>query len=198
MGGNTICAKGFRPVTSCLFCFSKLLRDRDTQRNLLPNGNAGNGVKPGYENHPQLRWGGSLSTSDTVKAEGKKSFLFTIKGHDTLFWIHAKAKPGTVYLATFKARIAKPSSEGYLETVLYRTKNGRNQQWRKPPLKLSGGIWQTFPFMTSTNADSNGVELRIYLRKFDKGDKNYIDDIHLIEVGPVMLDKPAEKGKPAA
>ena len=176
--------------------FCKVLRNPEAQKNLLPEGNAENGVIPGYEIHPQLRQGGVLSASDAVKAEGTKSFLVTIKGHDTLFWILSKAKPHTVYLATFKAFIAKPSAEGYLNAALYAEKNGINQQWLNlPPLKLSGGTWQTFSVLTTTSHNSDSVRLRIYLRKFDKGDKIYIDDIRLIEVGPVAQTKPEAKAK---
>ena len=179
--------------------FCKMLQNPEGQPNLLPDGNAENGVKPGYEIHPELRWGGVLSTSDVVKADGNKSFLVSIKGHDTLFWIQTKAKPNTMYLATFKAWTEKPSAEGYLEITFYCAKNGLNQQWRNPPpQKLSGGNWQTFSVLTSTQANSNGLQLRIYMKKFDKGDKIYIDDIRLIEVGPAARDKPKAKVKPAA
>ena len=164
--------------------FCLVLADLKSQKNLLPDGNAENGIPETFEIHPQLRWGGELSVSDKFKAEGDKSFMVSIKGHDTLFWIHAPAKPDTAYFVTFKAFIRNPSAEGYLECALYRTKNGRNQQWRNlPPLKLSGGIWQTFSVMTTTKENSDGVELRIYMKEFEKGDEIFIDDIRLMEIG---------------
>ena len=166
--------------------FCRILSEPEAQKNLLSEGDAEHGLPSEYSIHPDLKVNGELSVSDEHKAAGEKSFRVLIKGHDTLFWIHAKAKPSTCYLATFDAFIAEPSAEGYLEAFLYREKNGRNQQWRNGvPLKLSGGIWQTFSAMTATRFDSDGVQLRIYLRKFDRGDKIYIDNIRLTEIGPI-------------
>lgn len=164
--------------------FCKVTATLDEQQNLLPDGNAENGVKPGYEIHPALRRGGDLFISGKYKSEGGKSFMVSINGHDTLFWILAKAKPDTAYLATFKAFIPTPSAEGYLNAALYAEKSGTNQQWLNlSPLKLSGGVWQTFSVLTTTAHNSNSVRLRIYMKNFEVGDEIYIDDIRLIEVG---------------
>ncbi len=174
--------------------FCNVMGNLDAQRNLLPDGNAENGVKPGYEIHPQHRCYGTLSSSEDYKAEGKKSFAVSINGHTTLFWILAKAEPSTSYLAMFKVFIPNPSAEGFLNVALYSEKSGINQQWRNlPPLKLSGGVWQSFAVMTSTMANSDSVRLRIHLNKFDSGDKIYIDDIRLIELGKVS--KKTKKSK---
>ena len=185
------------PVLTREFC--RTLRDLNSRPNLLPEGNAENGIPKNIEIDPEMSCYGTLSISQDHKAEGKHSFLVTIKGHDTLFWILGKAKPSTYYLATFKAFIANPSAEGYLEPYLYAERSGRNQQWRyTSPRKLSGGIWQTFSVLTATTPSSDSVRLRIHLRKFDKGDKIYFDDIRLIEVGPAAAEsKPAAKAKPA-
>ena len=94
----------------------------------------------------------------------------------------------------FKVFIPNPSAEGFLNVALYSEKSGINQQWRNlPPLKLSGGVWQSFAVMTSTVANSDSVRLRIHLNKFDSGDKIYIDDIRLIELGKVS--KKTKKSK---
>ena len=160
-----------------------VLGDPATQKNLLAGGDAEKGILPHMEIHPQLRWSGTLSVTGQYKAEGKNSFCVTIKGHDTLFWIVNKAKPATTYLATFKVFIPKPSAEGYLSATLYSERNGRNQQWRNlAPLKLSGGVWQTFSTLTRTAPTGDSVRLRLYIRKFEKGDTVYFDDIKIIEI----------------
>ena len=57
------------------------------------------------------------------------------------------------------------------------------------PLKLSGGVWQTFPVVTDTKSNSDSVRLRIRMVKFDRGDKIFIDDIRLMEIGPAPKRK---------
>jgi len=169
--------------------FCRAMGSLDHLENLLPAGNAEQGITEGYEIHPQLRWGGTLSVSEKNTSEGKKSFMVSISGHDTLFWILGKAKPGTMYLATFKAFIPQLSPEGYLNVALYAEKNGINQQWRNlPQLKLSGGIWQTFSVITTTKADSDSVRLRIYMKEFESGEEIFIDDIRLIEIGKAVRE----------
>ena len=164
--------------------FCMVMADLKSQKNLLPEGNAENGIPAAYEIHPQLRWGGELSVSEDFKDEGGKAFMVSIKGHDTLFWILAPARPDTTYLATFKVFIEKPSAEGYLNAALYCEKSGINQQWRNlSPLKLSGGVWQSFSVITTTSPTADSVRLRIWMKKFEKGDKVYIDDIRLLEIG---------------
>ena len=192
----------------------KALANPALQKNLLPGGNAENGIPPMTEIHPGLRHYGELSVTDQYAAEGKKSFRISVKGPDTLLWIQIPANPARTYLATFKAFIPKPSAEGYMETNLYAQKNGIPQQYRlPPPLKLSGGVWQTFPVLTSTRYNSNSVRLRIHLREFENGENVYIDDIRLMDIGPaavygkpestglmkpVILSAPADFQKPEA
>ena len=162
----------------------RALSDPAAQQNLLPDGNAENGIPPMAEIHPELRRYGELSITDRYHAEGEKSFQISVKGPDTLFWIQVPANPDTTYLVTFKAFIPQPSAEGYMETNLYAQRNGIPQQYRlPPPLKLSGGVWQTFSMLTTTNPNSDSVRIRIHLRKFENGDKVYIDDIRLMEIG---------------
>ena len=164
----------------------RVLANPDMQKNLLPDGNAENGIPENVEIHPALRKYGELLISDKNKAEGESSFLISVKGPDTLLWLTVPAKPMTTYLATFKAFILQPSAEGYMETNLYAQRNGIAQQYRlPPPLKLSGGIWQTFSVLTSTNSSSDGLRLRIHLREFENGDEVFIDDIRLTEIGPI-------------
>lgn len=179
----------------------KALANPAAQKNLLPDGNAEKGIPELFEIHPGLRRYGELSISEKYRAEGKKSFLISVKGHDTLLWIQVPAKPLMTYLATFKAFVKEPSAEGYMETNLYAQKNGIPQQYRlPPPLKLSGGVWQDFSVLTSTKANSDSIRLRIHLRKFDKGDEVFIDDIRIMEIGPAAVQgaAPAAKKKPAA
>ena len=181
----------------------KALANPALQKNLLPGGNAEKGIPDLFEIHPELRRYGELSISEKYRSEGKKSFLISVKGHDTLLWIQIPAKPFKTYLATFKAFIKEPSAEGYMETNLYAQKKGINQQYRlPPPLKLSGGVWQTFSVLTSTRDGSDSIRLRIHLRNFDKGDEVFIDDIRIMELGdaaaPAAKKKPAAEKKPVA
>ena len=173
----------------------KALADPSKQKNLLPGGNAENGIPEMFEIHPQLQRYGELAISEKYRAEGKKSFRISVKGHDTLLWIQVPAKPFTTYLATFKAFMPKPSAEGFMETNLYAQKNGRNQQYRQPPpQKLAGGIWETFAIQTATRINSDSIRLRIHFRKFEKGDEIYLDEIRIMEIGPVSAArKPAAK-----
>ena len=69
-------------------------------------------------------------------------------------------------------------------------KNRVNQQYRMaPPLKLSGGVWQTFPVLTSTRDNSNGLCLRIRMLKFEKGDKIFFDEVRIMDIGPAPAKK---------
>ena len=170
----------------------KALGNPASQKNLIPAGDGESVIPADFEIHPQLRNCGRLSISSEQKSSGKKSFLVSITGSNTLLWAHVKAKPNRMYLATFRVFIAKPSAEGYLQTNLYAMKNRVNQQYRMaPPLKLSGGVWQTFPVLTSTRENSNGLCLRIRMLKFEKGDKIFFDEVRIMDIGPA----PAKKTK---
>ncbi len=155
----------------------------EKQKNILAGGDAEKEVGKAFEIHPQHRVYANLTVTEKFSSGGRKSFEVKNEGHDALFWVLAPAMPNTTYLAMFKAFIPAPSAEGYLEATLYAEKKGRNQQWRNlPPLKLSGGIWQNFSVMTTTSSSSDSVRLRIYLRKFERGECIYFDDIKIIEV----------------
>ena len=166
----------------------RVMLDPDAYSNLLPEGNAENGVPAVITIYPE--GAAELTTTGQYKAEGEKSFQIAVNRNALLFSIDCKTKPLTTYLILFKAFIPEPSAEGYLVASFWRQKDGRNQEYSKPPLqKLSGGVWQTFALKTHTKADSDGIRLRVYMNEFEKEDKIFVDDIRLIEVGPAPAPK---------
>ena len=162
----------------------RALSDPSKLHNLLTEGNAESGVPANYGLHPNTEGNAELSTSSEYKAEGEKSFQVTINGSDAWFLFPIKAQPLRTYLAMFKVYIPKPSAEGYMERNIYSYIDDLPRQFRlSPSLKLFGGVWQTFSVLTTTLPEANCVKLQIRFKNFDPGDKIYIDDIQIMEIG---------------
>ena len=164
-----------------------VLADLSAQTNLLPDGNAENGITPRFSIHRLTKDVGILSVTDQYAAEGKKSFQVEARDRRVVFNIEAPAKPKTKYLLSFKAFIPSPSAEGYLMAYGMLQDHSSHITRGKTWLKLSGGVWQTFAITLSTQ-DQNRIWFRILLEHFDKGDKVYFDDIRLIEIGKAVRE----------
>ena len=171
-----------------LLC-NTLSNDLNTLTNLLPGGNAEQGLPPLFNIYEKKDGENStLSVSSDFKSEGGQSFRVSIKDPYTLLWIPVKAKPSTIYMVTFNAYIPKTSAEGYLQALLLPEKNGRCQLWyNAAPLKLAGGIWSSFSVVGTTRPDSDTIRLRIHLRNFEKDANVYFDEIRLLELGSAYV-----------
>ena len=161
-----------------------VMSDQQRFRNFLPDGNAEQGLTPQFVIHPDLQNAGALSVTEKYASSGKKSFQIEIKDPFVLFQAEAAGlNPGKRYVCSFKAFIPKSSAEGYMVTrsdvkpAVKRSLNGLDQ------LKLSEGSWQPFSILTAPVSSSGNLLIQFYLCSFEKGDKIYIDDIQLKEIG---------------
>ena len=169
----------------------RLLRNPAAYRNHLPEGDAEQGVTDSFSACANTYWVrndspdlAKLSVSEDFAASGKRSFLLEPGFNSIAFRVHASGlTPGKKYVFSFKAFIEKPSEEGYIQAWCIGSKDAvYHRSEALTPFKLSGGVWQTFTVLSPVLA-SDELFIRIYLRSFSEGDKVYLDDLKLMEIG---------------
>ena len=158
-----------------------VLADRNAHQNLLPDGNAENGVPQAVAIHPLTKESGTVSVTEDHAGEGKKAFQVDVGAHHVIVGLEAEVKPGKNYVLSFRAFIPRPSAEGYLMAYGLQKDLPFHVTRGKTWLKLSAGVWQSFAVMTPSEKQDK-VWFRICLENFDAGDKVYFDDFRLIEV----------------
>jgi hypothetical protein len=179
-----------RELPASVRALGKLLSDPAAHANLLPDGDAENGVSPAfsassiqyYVKHDKQELV-RLSASEKFAASGKKSFELDLASHNIVLRINASGlKPGKKYVLSFKAFIEKPSGEGYMQIWCGGSDPGVHLSRGLTPFKLSGGVWQPFTVLSPALPEDK-LYIRIYLRSFFKGEKVYLDDVKIMEVG---------------
>ena len=176
-------------LPSFVRALARLLSDTAAHANLLPEGDAENGVTPVFtarsfryfvkDDSPELV---TLSASEKFAASGKKSFELDLNSHNIVFRVNASGlKPGKKYVVSFKAFIEKPSGEGYMQLVCEGTDLSYHPWRGLTPFRLSGGVWQSFTVLSPT-LPKDKLYFRIYLRNYFKGEKVYLDDLKIMEV----------------
>ena len=180
---------GERALPSSVRALAGLLSDPAVHENLLPDGDAENGVTPNFfarsiryyvkDDKEELV---TLSASERFAASGTKSFELDLNSHNVVFRVNASGlKPGKKYVVSFKAFIEKPSGEGYLQVWCGGKDPAVHISRGLTPCKLSGGVWQSFTFLSPALPEDK-LFIRIYLRNYFKGEKVYLDDLKIMEV----------------
>ena len=180
---------GERALPSSVRALAGLLSDPADHENLLKDGDAENGVTPNFFARSILYYVKddkeelvTLSASEKFAASGKKSFELDLESHNIVFRVNASGlKPGKKYMFSFKAFIEKPSGEGYLQVWCGGKDPAVHISRGLTPCKLSGGVWQSFSFLSPALPEDK-LFIRIYLRNYFKGEKVYLDDLKIMEV----------------